>query len=75
MRGLCWIGGQKGGAQLTIIMIYIVVFSQESTWCNWDDLDQTGAKYSAANFFLRGEAEHVWTTMSIQKVCLLLLRE
>lgn len=30
------------------VMIHMVVFNWASTWCVWDDLDQTGAHYSAA---------------------------
>lgn len=41
-------GSQGSGVERIVpVMILIVEFNWVSTWCVWDDLDQTGAQYSA----------------------------
>lgn len=41
-------GSQGSGVERIVpVMILIVEFSWVSTWCVWDDLDQTGAQYWA----------------------------
>ena len=42
-------GSQGSGVERIVpVMVLIVEFNWASTWCLWDDLDQTGAQYSAA---------------------------
>ena len=42
-------GSQGSGVERIVpVMVLIVELNWVSTWCLWDDLDQTGAQYSAA---------------------------
>ena len=51
------IGSQGSGVeQMVPVMVLMVVLSWVSTWWVWDDLDQTGAQYSAVEF-ARASAE------------------
>ena len=44
-------GSQGSGVERIVpVMVLMVVLSWVSTWCVCDDLDQTGAQYSAAEY-------------------------
>ena len=44
-------GSQGSGVeQMVPVMVLMVVLSWVSTWWVWDDLDRTGAQYSAAEY-------------------------